>query len=260
MAADVPEGVGLIDELIVGGADGPDERAQRAEERALYAEERLRSRVLHVGQLEHRLKTALGVISGWAWSLESLWDRFTDEERREAVRTIRRRAEAAIGDAEQLLREVQAEVTSLDLEPVEVDLAEALRLSAHTYGGTSVRHAVRYEGPDTVRVTVDPAALQQILGQLLENAIKYSPGGGDVTLAVDTTESDVVIEVRDEGAGLPEGIDIFAPFSRGPAERSQSGTGLGLYIVRSLVESMGGQIEARPNAAAGATFTITLPA
>jgi len=257
----------LIDELVVdgdddmpAGGDDPDERTLRAEARAAHAEERLRTRALHVGQLEHRLKTALGVISGWAWSLESLWDRFSDDERRAAVSTSRRRADVAIGDAEQLLREVRAEITSLDLDPVEIDLAEALRVSAHTYSGTSVCHDVRYEGPDGVLITADPAALQQVLGQLLENAIKYSPDGGGVVLAAARAEGAVVVEVRDEGIGLPEGIDIFGAFERGPVPAGQPGTGLGLYIVRSLVQTMGGAVAARGNPGAGATFTITLPA
>lgn len=247
-------------DIVAAEGEHAERRAVRAEERAAHAEERLRSRILHAGHLEHRLKTSLAVITGWSWSLESMWERLSEDERRLAVQTIRRRAEAAVADAEQLLRDVQAELTGLDLEPVAIDLRDALELSAHTYGGTSVGHEVRYRGPRSVPVAVDPAALQQVLGQLLENAIKYSPAGGTVTLSAHSGDGSVVVEVIDEGQGLPEGVDIFAPFERGPVRVDQPGTGLGLYIVRNLVSTMGGTIEARSNEHGGTTFTLTLPA
>jgi signal transduction histidine kinase len=106
---------------------------------------------------------------------------------------------------------------------------------------------------------VDPAGLQQILGHLIENAVKYSPAGGTLRLRVAGQGGSVVIDVVDEGVGLPHGVDVFAAFQRGP-DHETSGVGLGLYIVRNLVEGMGGKVTARSNAAGpGSTFTVVLP-
>jgi signal transduction histidine kinase len=107
----------------------------------------------------------------------------------------------------------------------------------------------------------DASALQQVLGLLLDNAVKYSPEGGTIRLTARRMEREVVIEVVDAGVGVPEDIDIFAPFQRGPGgELGPPGVGLGLHIVRNLVEAMGGSIQGRRNPDRGSTFAITLPA
>jgi signal transduction histidine kinase len=109
-------------------------------------------------------------------------------------------------------------------------------------------------------VDADPAALQQVLGHLIENAVKYSDGGTTVVVRAFADGSGlVVLEVSDEGIGIPEGIDIFAPFLRGSATDHRPGVGLGLYIVRNLVRAMGGDVTARRNADRGSTFTVRLP-
>jgi signal transduction histidine kinase len=107
----------------------------------------------------------------------------------------------------------------------------------------------------------DPTPLYQVLGHLLDNAIKYSPEGGTITIRVVPTPHDVRIDVIDEGVGLPDGVDIFEPFRRGePREDDEPpGVGLGLHIVRSLLEAMDGSVDARTNEDGGSTFTVRLP-
>jgi signal transduction histidine kinase len=105
---------------------------------------------------------------------------------------------------------------------------------------------------------VDPAALQQVLGHLIENAVKYSPDGGDITLCTFTANGEAYLEVADQGVGIPADVNLFAAFQRGE-EPDTAGTGLGLYIVRNLVEGMGGRITARRNPDKGSTFTVILP-
>jgi signal transduction histidine kinase len=73
-------------------------------------------------------------------------------------------------------------------------------------------------------------------------------------------DAEVFLEVRDEGIGLPDDVDVFAPFQRGAVGDATPGVGLGLYIVRNLVEAMGGNVTARRNEGAGSTFTVRLPA
>ena len=123
-------------------------------------------------------------------------------------------------------------------------------------------HEVRFRGADDVWVRVDRAALNHALGNLIDNAIKYSPDGGTVTLGVRPTGEHVENDVTDEGVGYIDNVEMFAPFHRGRDETTATvaGTGLGLYIVRTLVEAMGGTVTARANQDRGSTFTIRLPA
>jgi signal transduction histidine kinase len=248
--------VGTADNLVA------EERIAAAELRAHQLEERLRARALLLGQFEHKLKTALSVIQGRAATLDSNWDRFTDEQRRQGLASVNRQAADVVTRAEGMLAEAHAELTALDLKLVSIDLAEALRVACASHEGATHGHTITYEGPDHLEAVVDPAALQQVLGQLLENAVKYSPGGGDIVLRAGAVERTIVIAVIDQGVGVPESIDIFEPFVRGcTGVAGPSGSGLGLYIVRNLAEAMGGGISARSNDdGVGSTFVLTLPA
>src|SRR5207237_8033466 len=110
---------------------------------------------------------------------------------------------------------------------------------------------------------VDPEALDQILGLLLENAIKYSPEGGDVRVSAVEGPRTVAIAVSDHGVGMSEEEQqhIFDPYfraARGDANRF-SGVGLGLSIVRHLVARSGGRIHVESGPGTGTTFTVTLP-
>jgi signal transduction histidine kinase len=134
-------------------------------------------------------------------------------------------------------------------------------VTAHALDGLSDgHHVVHSTAGAQVRIFVDPTALHEVLAHLVDNAVKYSPRGTVIALrAVPTVDGEVVIEVVDQGIGIPDDVDVFAAFQRG-ADWGAPGVGLGLYIVRNLVRAMGGDVEARPNADVGTTFAITLPA
>lgn len=112
-----------------------------------------------------------------------------------------------------------------------------------------------------VKVTADPSKLRQILGNLLSNAAKYSPTGGEVVIRAEESEGETVIEVSDQGVGIkPEDQEeLFHQFRRVGDQRLASGTGLGLWLTRRLVEAHGGRIwlESRPGE--GSTFSFSLP-
>jgi signal transduction histidine kinase len=232
-----------------------------AEARATAAEDRLRSQTMLLAEAEHRLKTALAVITGWASTLEDRWEQLDDARKREGVGIIRKASEGMAGQARRLLEDARAEMRMLDLVPVELDLREVLDLNVATFEGLSQTHTIVTATPaaDDVMVLVDPAALQQVLGHLLENAVKYSPGGTTVAVGARRDGDVVVIDVVDEGPGLPDGVDVFAPFQRG-AEGETEGVGLGLYIVRNLVRAMGGDVVAATAPGGGAAFSVRLPA
>jgi PAS domain S-box-containing protein len=111
---------------------------------------------------------------------------------------------------------------------------------------------------------VDAGRLEQVLSNLITNAVKFTSSGDAVTVELKTTPACVILEVRDHGPGIPEGFRpfVFQKFSQADSSdsRPRGGTGLGLYIARTLVERMSGQIEFESAPGSGTTFRVTLPA
>ena len=240
--------------------DREGDRLARAEARAATAESRLRSQSMLIAEAGHRLKTALAVINGWATTLDERWDVLDDARRRQGVSVILRTSSGMASDARLLLDDARSEMRLLDLAPVTIDLRDVLEVNVAMLEGLSQTHAIAHVTPPGIDVVVrvDPAALQQVLGHLLENAVKYSPRGSTVTVSARRADDGVLIDITDAGIGIPTDIDVFAPFERGDTETS--GAGLGLYIVRNLVEAMGGDVTASRNPEAGSTFSVRLPA
>jgi signal transduction histidine kinase len=149
------------------------------------------------------------------------------------------------------------------LNPVPTDVLGSLRAITSEFKDVSPRHPVLLAAPENVLVNADPEALDQIFGLLLENAIKYSPEGGEVRVAAIDGPRSVAISVSDHGVGMTaeEREHIFEPYfraARGDSSRF-GGVGLGLSIVRHLVERSGGTITVESAPDDGSTFTITLP-
>lgn len=237
------------------------EQTAAMEQRALTAEERLRSRAAFLAEAEHQLKTPLTIIQGMSGTLLERWSAMPDEQRTELLTTVVKNARDLSRRIEDLLVEARADVQAREVTPIRLDLEPLVRVIAGAFNGLSPSHEVVAEVEEGTIAHADPTPLYQVLGHLLDNAIKYSPSGGTITLRVVPTAEDVRIEVVDEGMGLPVGVGIFEPFERGkPSEGSQPpGIGLGLHIVRSLVESMSGSVEARTNPDRGSTLTVHLP-
>lgn len=238
--------------------DGTAEVRDRAER----AEARLRHQTLRFAEAEHKLKTSLAIISGWAATLDDRWDLLSSEQRRDGVATIRRSADTLADQARHLLEDAKVELARLDLASMPLDVAEILQLTTRAYGPLSGAHRICCDVTGPVHVLADPAALQQVLGHLVDNAVKYSPDGGTVRLGACLVDDQwAEVSIADEGVGIPDGIDLFAPFTQGGSRTNgSSGVGLGLYIVHNLVEGMGGTVRAVRKRDSGSTFTVRLPA
>jgi signal transduction histidine kinase len=234
------------------------EEVAAQELRAVAAEERLRQRTVLFAEAEHRLKTAVSVIKGWATTLDEHWARLAPCDRRGAVATIRRTADALALESDRVLEQAAADNTASHLSPAMIDLCPMLRDAAAAFSGVSGAHTVRFQGAGSVWAFADRPALEQVVAHLVDNAIKYSPDGGEVVLRARPAGPSAEVLVRDTGVGLPAGVDVFAPFARGGS--TAPGVGLGLHIVRTLVEAMDGAVDARPNRTRGATFVVRLPA
>jgi PAS domain S-box-containing protein len=180
-----------------------------------------------------------------------------------------RAMETVVAQANQLDRLVddlllasQVAANRLPLRLAAIDLVGEAR-------GASAAHA-RPNGPplrveaeeERVMVMADARRLRQVLANLIGNAIKYSPGGGEVVVGVSQGESEASISVRDQGVGIPaEALPrLFDRFYRVSATAGQAqGLGLGLYITHQLVRAHGGRITVESEVGRGSTFTVTLP-
>jgi signal transduction histidine kinase len=126
----------------------------------------------------------------------------------------------------------------------------------------SARHAIVLRGLETAPAYVDTLRMEQVLTNLLDNAVKYSPEGGDIIVDVSSTASDAVqISVRDYGIGIPGASlgRVFDRFYQAHENSSTSGMGLGLYISRQIVELHGGQIAVSVPVDGGSRFIVTIP-
>ena len=114
---------------------------------------------------------------------------------------------------------------------------------------------------DMPPVTVDAVQVQRILVNLLENALKFSPEGTQVTVRGTKTRKEAILRVIDQGRGVPEEEleHVFEPFYRGAPAQDQTGTGLGLAIARGFAEANGGRLWAESRPGQGAVFALALP-
>jgi signal transduction histidine kinase len=141
------------------------------------------------------------------------------------------------------------------------DLISLARETAE--GQATPRHAIKIEAHAPVIADVDPDRMRQLVDNLVENAIKYSPDGGDIVMALANDGGTAQISVSDNGIGIPADDlpHLFQRFHRGTNvdDRRFHGLGLGLYICRSIAEEHGGQIWVTSEMGVGTTFRITLP-
>jgi len=146
-----------------------------------------------------------------------------------------------------------------------VDLAELARVvidRLRADPSTTPKHLLVLSAPAPVTGEWDEARMEQVLTNLVSNAIRYSPDGGTITVTVARTESGADLAVADNGIGIPEERmpRLFEPFTRlNEGERVLNGTGLGLYVAREIVTRHGGTIEVRSRQHEGTTFTVRLP-
>jgi K+-sensing histidine kinase KdpD len=237
------------------------QRVAASEERAAAAEEQLRARARYLAVAEHQLKTPLTSLIGAAKLLRDGWTVLDDPQREQFIDMVVRSGEDLSERIDGLLYEARADVQSRELAAVDLDLAGFVGAITRATDGLTTDHSVQANVEAGLHLRADPAALHQVLGHLLDNAIKYSPRHAIVNVVAFSTPEGIAISVVDEGVGLPDGIDVFQAFKRGDERLvgATPGIGLGLHIVRNLVEAMGGTVVAEINQWRGSTFTVRLP-
>ena len=169
------------------------------------------------------------------------------------------RMERLITDLRELVR-VEGGRLALRREPV--DLGEIVHEALTRARTQGTRHALRIEAPRSPIVGFwDRDRLEQVLDNLIGNAIKYSPQGGEIVIRVEATDAEARVSVEDQGIGIAADAlpRLFERFYQGQDPGVSTGLGLGLYIARMLVESHGGRIWAESEPGQGSTFVIALP-
>jgi PAS domain S-box-containing protein len=219
-----------------------------------------------VATASHELRTPLAAVYGAAQTLRR-HDFALDEAGRERFVSLIVDESDRLGRiVNEILLASQLDADRVDLtsEPFDArELLERVAESIRTHAPPGI--AIEVVAPDSMQpIAADRDRVRQVLVNLVENAIKYSPDGGVVEVGVETGDSQVRFHVRDEGIGIPddEQARIFEKFYRlDPAmTRGVGGTGLGLYICNELVERMGGRIWVQSTSGGGSTFFFELPA
>lgn len=218
---------------------------------------------LFLATTTHEFKTPITVINGFAMTLLKRWDTVPDEFREEALEAIVRRAGALVKLIDQLLLGWRAEAGQLQLDLAAFELEPALQIAVAGFESVSDDHALEVLVPESLPLVIgDRRAVEQVVGQLLENALKYSPEGGAIRLRAEPRSDHVAVQVSDEGIGIaPDDAErIFSRYYRSEHKvAGTSGVGLGLFIVRSLVEAQGGTVKATGQLGKGTTIEFTLP-
>ncbi|MCU1673568.1 MAG: multi-sensor signal transduction histidine kinase [Frankiales bacterium] len=217
---------------------------------------------LFLATASHELRTPLTVLRGFGETLLNHWDVLEDGKRREIVGTILSRTRTMTGMVEQLLLGSRAGL-GLEVTVRPFDLASAVRAAASAMSGSRPEHPLVVDAPEPVPALGDAASIEAVLGQLVENAAKYSPDGGEITVTVGRDDGHALLQVADTGMGIAEEDleRVFDRFVR--TERSQrtraTGSGLGLWIVRRYLEAQDGRVCARRRAGGGTVIEVRLP-
>jgi PAS domain S-box-containing protein len=218
---------------------------------------------LFLATTSHELRTPITVVQGFASTLASRWDKLADADRRAAVQTIAERAGSLARLVEQLLLGSRAGADQLQVSNGSFDLAALLRGAVVAFRPLSDRHTLGIDvAGDLPPANGDPMATDIIIGQLLENAFKYSPDGGSVTVRARTDGDAIVVEITDQGIGIPpeDRERVFERFVQGETgdRRRFGGIGLGLYIVRQLAEAQDGEITVDGREGGGTVMRLRL--
>ncbi len=223
--------------------------------------EELKSTFISV--ISHELKTPVALIKGYVGTLrreDANWDR---EIVKDSLAVIEEEADRLTGLIENLLDASRLQSGGLSITPADVNLAVIADRIAKRFQTQSSIHKIVVDFPeDFPIVNGDETRLDQVVSNLVSNAIKYSPEGGEILIRGQVRPSQVIVCVTDHGPGVaPEDIPhIFDRFYRSSlAKRTTKGAGLGLYLARAVVEAHGGRIWVDPQPGTGARICFSIP-
>ena len=252
---------GLLGRLVASAVQNI--RAYEAERKTVEELRRLSAlRADFVSLVSHELRTPMAAVIGSARTLQQRWRELTPDQRESFLELIA----AETGRLATLISDVldtsRIDAGTFTFRFSDVDLGELVRDSVASAEVSSDEVGLRAEVQDPLPVVRgDPERLRQVLMNLIDNAIKYSPAGDQVDVHAYAENGCVRVDVRDRGPGIAREDQrlIFEKFGRVTSGNTRPGTGLGLFIARSIAEAHGGTLEVSSAPEHGAVFTLELP-
>jgi PAS domain S-box-containing protein len=215
-----------------------------------------------ISAVSHELRSPLTSVKGFTSTLLNKWDRFDDDTKKHLLTTINSDADRVTRLLGELLDVSRIEAGRLQLRRQLCRVGQIAEKVIERIQPQSEDHSLSLElPPELPMVFADPDKVEQVLTNVLENAIKYTEQGS-VTVSGTAADGSVTVRVTDEGEGIPEDhrSNVFGKFFRSGGRRENpTGTGLGLYISRGLVEAHGGRMWVEDAPGGGALFAFTLP-
>jgi len=251
----------LLQALVAGLATAVDRlRLQQEVRETKLVAELGRQRAGFLSAVSHNLRTPLTAVKAAAGALLASWSRIDAEERRELLETISdeaERLERLVRNTLELSR-IRAGALEVDREPV--DIAGLVQHAVRRLRPIARAHRVRLDVSDDLPlVMLDVTMLEQILLNLLENALRFAPPGSEIGVSARAVGDELELRVADHGPGVPPEARerIFLEFQSADDRPDTPGTGLGLAIVRALVLAQGGTVRYEDTPGGGATFVCT---
>jgi len=246
-------------------ANARDAAAARAElQEAVEQATRARDAFLTVAG--HELKTPLSAVIGWAQYVQRQLARGSADEAAEKLDVVVDQARRVSRLVEAFLEVVRIQHGGIQLAHAPIDLHQLTEQAVRDVAKRYPHHQFKVDAPDgELSVRGDATRLSQALGHLLENAAKFSPGGGAVTIRLRRADGEVWLAIRDPGIGIPADeiphlFERFYQIDNDIMTRRFGGIGVGLYLARALIEAHGGRVWAESaGPQLGSTFTIALP-
>lgn len=216
-----------------------------------------------IATISHELRTPITPIRGYADLLKRRWDRMSLEKRESVLDTIAERADHLARLVDDLLMAARADTeTSLRVESSTVDVVAVVDDAAKAFPEVDGRLHVQSSAP--LLVQADRTRVMQIIGNLVGNAVKYTPADSPIEISFEQSDGWVEVSVRDHGAGIAadEQERVFERFYRieDPLTMRTGGSGLGLHISRQLARAMGGDVRLNSSPGHGSTFVLRLRA
>lgn len=239
-------------------------KAQTAQLQAQLTQEKelseMKSRFVFT--VSHEFRNPLAAIMSCSDVLQRMHAKLTPEEHERQIGGIQQNVRRMADMMEEVLLLGRAEAGRLPCEPQPLDVAVfCLKLADQIRSASNQRCPIDLKADKMPRLMLDPALLQHVLGNLISNAVKYSPAGMCVEVSAVYSDGAAVFTVRDHGAGIPT-LDrplIFEPFQRGSNVGDTAGTGLGLAIAERCARAHGGVIDCESSSDEGTTFTVRIP-
>ena len=252
---------GLLGRLVASAVQNI--RAYESERKTVEELRRLSAlRADFVSLVSHELRTPMAAVIGSARTLQQRWRELSPEQRESFLELIASETNRLATLISDVLDTSRIDAGTFSFRFSDVDLGELVRDSVATAELGSDEVSVRASVQDSLpSMRGDAERLRQVLMNLLDNAIKYSPAGDEIEVRAYSEDGRIRVDVRDNGPGISREDQrlIFEKFGRVTSGHTPPGTGLGLFIARSIAESHGGTLEVTSAPERGATFTLDLP-